>query len=101
MRHLLVLGNPDMKQLRLVEAITPKWEEASHLLGLSNVRIDIIKLDNMWRGVEVCCRAVLHHWLYDSNPRFNYGRSWNGLLKLLMDLEMSELAKDLTDIVFQ
>ncbi len=99
MRRLHVLGKPETEQLHLIEAISSEWEKTGDLLGLSNDRINIIKKNNMCEGVEACCRAVISHWLHHDS-QFNYERSWDGLHKLLLDLQMSELAKSLGNIVF-
>ncbi len=98
MRHLHVLGKPETEQLHLIEAISSEWEKTGDLLGLSNNRISIIKKD-VFTGVESCCRAVILHWL-DHDSQFNYERSWDGFHKLLLDLQMSELAESLGNIVF-
>ncbi len=100
MGHLHVLGKPETEQLQLIEAISSKWEKTGDLLGLSNGRISIIKEDNVCKGVEACCRAVISHWLHHDS-QFNYERSWDGFHKLLLDLQMSELAKSLGSIVFR
>ncbi len=100
MRHLHVLGKPETEQLHLIEAISSKWEKTGDLLGLSNDRISIIKEDNVCKGVEACCHAIISHWLHHDS-QFNYERSWDGFHKLLLDLQMSELAESLGNIVFQ
>ncbi len=100
MRHQHVLGKPETEQLHLIEAISSKWEKTGDLLGLNNDHISIIKEDNVYKGVEACCHAVISHWLHHDS-QLNYERSWDGFHKLLSDLLMSELAKSLGNIVFQ
>ena len=100
MKNLILLGSDPDKQLRLIEIVSPDWETAGHLLGMSIGRIGIIREDNRGRSVENCCRQVMSHWLYDDNAAYSYPKSWEGMCRLLSDMKLSRTARDLRRLIF-
>jgi len=86
--------------LRLIEVLSPDWEEAAHLLGMNHYRVMIIKKDHS-RSVEDCCHTMIDHWLYDVHGVYTYERTWKGMCTLLHDMEQSKVAKQLQKFIFK
>ncbi len=69
-----------------------KWNDAGDLLELTPDRLQGI--DSQRRGdVRQCCRDVLIDWTKDGSPY--YPPTWDGLIKLLINLELSSIADTL------
>ncbi len=69
-----------------------KWDDAGDLLELTPARLQGI--DRHHRGdVRQCCRDVLIDWIKNGSPR--YPPTWDGLIKLLINLELSSIADTL------
>ena len=97
MKHLTFLeADPP---LRLIETLSSKWVKAADLLGMSRGRIEIILEDNRGRSIEYCCHAVMNHWLYDDPHKYPYPRSWEGMCKLLRDMNLNGVANRLQEVI--
>ena len=81
-------------RLRLRDRISSRWREVGDLLGVDSSRQDSIHMD-CGRDVKLCCRAVLLDWLQMEEP--SYPTNWEGLLVLLEDLELHNIAKKLKE----
>ncbi len=69
-----------------------KWDDAGDLLELTPARLRGI--ENHRQGdVRQCCREVLVDWIKNGSPR--YPPTWDGLIKLLINLELSSIADTL------
>ena len=84
------------KQLKLYSKISHKWELVATLLGFENGEVTSLRRDFS----DACERitAVLERWLDNARNLPNaskYPKSWQGLVKLLKDTELSEVADDL------
>ncbi len=85
-------GQSQTQTLRVRDEMSVKWEEVGDLLELTPDRLQGI--DSQRRGdVRLCCRDVLVDWIKNGSPR--YPLNWEGLLKLLEDLELSSTANTL------
>ena len=83
-------GQP--QSLRVRDEMSVKWDDAGDLLELTPVRLQGI--DSHRRGdVRQCCREVLIDWIKNGSPR--YPPTWDGLIKLLINLELSSIADTL------
>ena len=97
LKHLRVLeADPP---LRLIEILSSKWVMAADLLGMSEGRINIIQEDNCGKSIENCCRSVMNHWLYDVHHKYPYPRSWEGMCKLLRDMNLKGVANRLQEVI--
>ncbi len=68
------------------------WDDAGDLLGLTPARLQCI--DSQRRGdVRQCCRDVIIDWIKDGSP--HYPSTWEGLIKLLVNLKLSSTADTL------
>ncbi len=83
-------GQP--RTLRVKDEMSVKWEEVGDLLELTPARLQGI--DGQRRGeVRRCCRDVLMDWIRNGSLR--YPPTWDGLIKLLINLELSSIADTL------
>ena len=84
-------------QLFLINEISPDWKKASDLLGLTPSHTRRIEMN--YHTVEDRCREVMGEWLNQKDGTYNYSRSWEGLCKLLINMKLANLAKNLHEIV--
>ena len=87
-------------QFHLTEKIAHKWHTIGELLGLTYSKLQ--SLDDKYRHwfksrPEECCRAVLDLWL--DNPPPDYPPTWQGLIDLLEDSQVGEVASELRSIL--
>ena len=76
--------------LKIREKISPRWEEAGDLLGLTTERLKGIEVHR--RGdVGMCCRDVLVDWLRENQG--DYPATWEGVVQLLQDMDLSAAAQ--------
>ena len=105
LRHLSVIKwkdeNGKVQQFYLTEKIAHKWRTIGELVGLTYSKLQ--SLDDMYqhqfeiRQQEECCQAVLYLWL--KNPPLGYPAAWQGLIELLEDSKLGEVATELRTIL--
>ena len=84
------------KKLRIYSEIAHKWRPIASLLGLEPGQISAIEHDR--RETASCITAVLQRWLEHASQLSNaerYPKSWQGLINLLDDVELGEIAMKL------
>ena len=89
-----------VQQLTLIKKIAHKWRTIGMLLGLTYFKLRCLD-DKYSHGFisrqKECCREVLKLWL--DNPPLKYPTTWQGLIKLLEDSQLEEVATELTNIL--
>ena len=81
--------NGQVRIVKVRENISPRWEEAGDLLGLTPERLKGIDLHR--RGDNgMCCRDVFVDWLHENQG--GYPTTWEGVLQLLEDMDLSSCA---------
>ena len=81
--------NGQDETVKVLEKISIRWEEAGDLLGLTSERLKGIEVQR--RGDHrICCRDVLVDWLHENQS--DYPTTWEGVLLLLEDMELSACA---------
>ncbi len=88
-------GQP--QTLRVRDEMSVKWHDAGVLLGLTPARLQGIGIQRQ-RDVRQCCGDVLIDWIKDGSPY--YPPTWKGLIKLLINLELSSIADTLKLAMF-
>ena len=78
--------------LKIREKISPRWEEAGDLLGLTIERLQGIRIQRLG-DVGMCCRDILVDWLHENQG--DYPVTWEGMVQLLEDMELSAAAQQL------
>ncbi len=88
-----------MHRIQIISELSPKWSDISDLLGFSTARIQQIRQDN--NGVQDRCKEVMRLWLDSEEGTYRYPTTWEGLIELLEDIELSILASDIRKVVCQ
>ena len=84
------------QKFRLREMISYKWRDLGILTKLTPSGLENISEKN--RGdSEKCCQDVLDKWL--ENPPKGYPNTWSGLIELLDDCRLTQIAEDLRNII--
>ena len=96
LHHLTVLKWTDSDgqkhSLRLRNEMSSRWRDVGDLLEVESSHME--GMDTHHRGdVRLCCRNVLVDWMQMEEP--SYPTNWEGLLLLLEDLELNQMAKKL------
>ena len=98
LHHLTVLtwtgSDGQRHSLRLRNEMSSKWHDVGDLLEVGSSRQEGIHM-HRGRDVRLCCRDVLEDWLQTEKP--SYPTNWEGLLLLLKDLELNDVAKNLKE----
>lgn len=85
--------NGQPKKFDLMEKIESKWRDVAQLTGVSISKIDSISTKHREDPTE-CLRTVLGMWM-ENPPEDVYPNTWHGLVELLNDCEVKEVANDL------
>ena len=72
-----------------MDVIGNKWRTIGHQLGLLPSQLDGTAAQFGNNATE-CCRAVLGEWL--ENPPTDYPATWEGLMELLEDCKLAQVA---------
>ena len=81
-----------IQRFYLMDNISYKWRIIGELLGLPFPKLESIAMEHHDKP-ENCCRSVLGQWLDNPPPR--YPTTWQGLLELLEDGKLGEIATQL------
>ena len=76
------------QRLYLLENISYKWRTIGELLGLPFSKLESLAMEHRDKP-EHCCRSVLGNWLDNPHPR--YPTTWQGLIELLEDSQLSQI----------
>ena len=80
----------------LMDSIAYKWRRLGELLDLPFSQLESIAAEHRDKSEE-CCRAVLGQWL--DNPPPDYPITWHGLLELLEDSRLGQVATELRSVL--
>ena len=86
--------NGEKRELRVYIKIAHKWRQIASRLGFEPGEIESIAADH--RTSYCCITTVLGQWFENARnlPNANrYPKSWRGLINLLEDTELGEVAK--------
>ncbi len=78
--------------LGIRDELSSHWHDIGQLLDISMNILDGFSLQRSG-DVRQCCRDVLYDWI--QNGSSHYPATWEGLLKLLQDMQLSSLASSL------
>jgi hypothetical protein len=84
------------RELRIYSKIGLKWEDVATRLGLGG-EISAIKQDSHYQTLP-CIKALFKKWFENATRLPNakdYPKSWHGLIKLLNDVQLGEVAEEL------
>ena len=83
-------------RFHLMDKIENKWRDIGQVLGNSIPQLDGMSTEYRGNSRE-CCRAVLGRWL--DNPPPDYPATWNGLIELLEDCQLSRVVSELKTVL--
>ena len=75
-----------------MERVSAKWRRIGKRIGLTLNNLDAIERDR--RRVEACWEDVMQKWL-DGQGQEIYPITWEGLYRLLTDIDSSQVAQEL------
>jgi hypothetical protein len=84
------------RELRIFSKIGHKWEDIATRLGLGG-EISAIKQDSHYQ-TSLCIKVLFKKWFENATRLPNardYPKSWRGLINLLNDVQLGEVAKEL------
>ncbi len=103
MSNLVLLKWTDSKnekhRIQIISELSPKWSDISDLLGFSPALTQQIELN--YHRVQDRCKEVMRLWLSSEEGVYRYSTTWEGLIELLEDIELSSLASDIQEVVCQ
>jgi hypothetical protein len=98
LRHLNIIKWTDedgqLQQFNLTKKIAHKWRTIAKLTYSMLKRRDD---EHRYPFKEKCCKAILELWL--DNPPPDYPATWQGLMDLLEDSELGEVATELRTVL--
>ena len=96
----LLAERPTLEKLaktRIIKSVAPKWKELGALFDFDGEgqHLDLIEYKYQKEGPVACCQAMFKHWLKGNGKE----ASWKVLIELLCDIDESELANQVKDII--
>ena len=80
--------------MRIKQAVCNKWKEIGNLLQIDKALIE--RWDRRFsRDSLECCDALFNYWL--DNPCPLYPPTWDGVCRLLVDAQFSQVASELKE----
>ena len=86
----------EIQRFCLTEKVAYKWHTIGMLLGLTYSKLQSFADEYRQEPIE-CCQAVLGLWL--DNPPPGYPATWQGLIDLLEDSQLGEIATKLRTVL--
>ena len=89
--------------LKLIDKLAPFWKRMAmgYLLGITTDQLNTWEL--MYGNPSSCSEAVLSHFLQNVNGSqgtYVYPQTWGGVVKLLQDLDLKNITKEIQSIAF-
>ena len=82
----------------VAEKIAHKWRDLGVLLGLSPSMLESLA-ENHRGDAHACCQELLGRWL--ESPPLEYPSTWRGLVELLLDCQLEQVAEELKATLFK
>ncbi len=92
-------SNNKEQRIQIISELSPKWSDISDLLGFRTALTQQIELN--CNRVQDRCKEVMRLWLSSEEGAYRYPTTWEGLIKLLEDIDLSSLASDVREVVCQ
>ena len=91
LKELSLLRTGEGKKIRIIEAVTPKWQKLGDQLDFdeSGAMLELIKSKHP-NDPEECSRAMFQHWIKGNGVR---PCSWRKLIDLLDDCNFGILSE--------
>ena len=92
-------SNNKKQKIPIISELSHKWSDISYRLGFSPALTQQIELN--YHRVQDSCKEVMRLWLSSEEGAYRYSTTWEGLIELLEDIELSSLASDIQEVVCQ
>ena len=103
MSNLVLLKGTDSnnkeQKIPIISELSHKWSDTSYRLGFTPALTQQIELN--YHRVQDRCKEVMRLWLSSEEGAYRYSTTWEGLIELLEDIELSSLASDIQEVVCQ
>ena len=86
----------EVHKFYLMDKVSHEWRDLGELLDLSHAELESISMKCL-KDPKDCCRAVLGQWL--ENPPEGYPTTWDGLIELLDDSQLGQVASQVRSIL--
>lgn len=80
------------QKLRIITELSTYWKKLSNQLGYKHEQFAEGHSPGTASFSENCCRSVFRKWL-DGGGTNDYPSNWNGLIKLINDIEVRRIAR--------
>ena len=93
--------NDTTRELKLYSRVAHRWNQIATLLGFDYGQIESIKNNPPFTDLDRV-KSVFIQWFENAASLPNasrYPKSWQGLINLLEDAELSEVAKELCTVL--
>ncbi len=90
-------SNGKKHRIHIISELSPKWSDISDLLGFSPALTQQIELN--CSRVQDRGKEAMRLWLCSKEGAYRYPTTWEGLIELLEDIELSSLASDIGEVV--
>ncbi len=97
---LKVKTDGKIEKFRLLEEICNRWEDMGNLIGLGPGRLESIETTRM-KDPKKCCSDVFGDWINQGKGEGEYEPTWEGLVALLRDVQLSSAADQLEEALRQ
>ena len=93
----LLKNSSKSKKVEIIKSVTPKWRDFGSLLDFdeAGTHLELLEAQYAGRNTVDCCRAMFQHWLQGNGVE----ATWDKLVELLTDSQMSTLASDVEEIL--
>ncbi len=91
--------NNKRQRIKIIEEMSYKWRDISYILGISLALTEQIELN--YARVQDRCQEVIRLWLSSEDGEYRYSTTWESLIELLEDIDLSTLATEIQDVVCQ
>ena len=82
------------KIIKIIESVAPQWKKVGALLDfdIEGQTLKLIEADHQQKGHAACCQEMFMYWLEGKGKN----ATWEVLVEVLSDTDLSELAKQVT-----
>lgn len=80
------------QRCNIISSICHKWQTFGRLIDMKESQIETISMKHQ-KDPEACCIDILRKWMERGSG--DYPVSWDGLIELLGDLSLTDVAEEL------
>ena len=89
----------EQRRFSVIEQIQDKWESIGILLGFQRPELDTVQ-QQYNRDAIKCLTHITEKWIRKSSKVDRYNATWDGLAKLLRDIDELPMANELDKLLY-